>query len=152
MKIYPESAAVQLEFDKVKSLLQAYCKTAHAKDKAENLRIHTRKEFIELELQQSYEYKLLLQQAQYFPHDFVLNISRDIQLLGIAGGVLSGEQFIAVRKLAENTEKIFRWFDNETKTAYPALAKVIAHTHYEKKIIALIDEVLDEQCNVKDNA
>lgn len=152
MKIYPESAAVQLEFDKVKSLLQAYCKTVHAKDKAQNLRIHTRKEFIELELQQSYEYKLLLQQSQYFPNDFVLNISRDIQLLGIPGGLLTGEQFMHVRKLAENTEKIFRWFDNERKTAYPALAKVIAYTRYEKVIIALIDEVLDEQGNVKDNA
>ena len=32
------------------------------------------------------------------------------------------------------------------------LAKVIEHTYYEKAIIALIDEVLDENGHVKDNA
>ncbi len=152
MKLYPESAAVQLEFDKVKALLKEHCKTEYAKDKAEQLRIHTRKEYIELELQQSYEYRLLLQQAQYFPNDFVLNISRDIKLLGIPGGMLTGEQFMQVRKLAESMEKKFRWFDNERRSAYPALWKVIADTYYEKIIIKLIDEILDEDGNVKDNA
>ena len=34
MKIYPESAVVQLEFDKIKSLLAAHCKTDFAKEKA----------------------------------------------------------------------------------------------------------------------
>jgi DNA mismatch repair protein MutS2 len=35
---------------------------------------------------------------------------------------------------------------------FPALTKVIAGTYYEKAIIELIDEVLDENGNVKDNA
>ena len=53
MKFFPESALQQLEYEKVKTLLAEYCKTAFAKDKAATLRIHTKKEFIELELQQS---------------------------------------------------------------------------------------------------
>ena len=67
MKIFPESALLQLEYDKVKTLLAEYCKTEYAKDKAANLRIHTKKEFIDLELKQSHEFKLLLQTGQYFP-------------------------------------------------------------------------------------
>lgn len=152
MKLYPETADVQLEFTKVKALLTEHCKSEYAKNKAENLRIHTRKEFIELELQQSNEYKLLVLQSQYFPNDYILNISREIKLLGIPGGSLSGEQFLQVRKLAESIEKIFRWFDNERRTAYPALAVVIKDTYYEKVILELIDEVLDENGNVKDTA
>ena len=57
-----------------------------------------------------------------------------------------------IRKLAESIEKIFRWFDNERRIAYPALSKVIEDTYYEKTIAELIDEVLDEYGNVKDNA
>ncbi|MBA2561403.1 MAG: hypothetical protein H0V14_00560, partial [Chitinophagaceae bacterium] len=60
MKLFPESAIYQLEFDKIKVLLVAHCKTEYAKSKAENLRIHTKKEFIEPQLQQTHEYKLLL--------------------------------------------------------------------------------------------
>ncbi|TKK70925.1 DNA mismatch repair protein MutS [Ilyomonas limi] len=152
MKIYPESAVVQLEFDKVKSLLAAHCKTDFAKNKAENLRIHTHKNYIELELQQSHEYKLVEMHSMYFPNDFTLNIQRDIKLLGITGSMLTGEQFINLRRLAENIGSIFRWFDAERRLAYPALTKVIENTYYEKAIAVLIDEVLDEGGNVKDNA
>ncbi len=152
MKLYPESAAVQLEFDKIKALLTAHCNGEYAKHKAEQLRIHTKKEYIELELQQTNEYKLLLQNAQYFPNDFTINISRQIKLLGIPGSTISGEEFMLIRRLADSMEKVFRWFDNERRIAYPALQKVIEQSYYEKTIILLIDEVLDETGYVKDTA
>ena len=152
MKLYPESAVTQLEFDKVKALLNGHCKTEYAKNKANALRIHNRKEYILTELQQTHEYKMLTQVGMYFPNDYVLNISRDIKLLSIPGSTLTGEQWMQVRKLAESIEKIFRWFDNERRLAYPALSKVIAESYYEKVIIELIDEVLDEYGNVKDSA
>ena len=152
MRLYPESAAVQLEFDKVKSLLKEHCKTEYAKEKADNLRIHTKREYIELELQQSHEYKLLLQQSQYFPNDFISNISKEIKLISIPGATLSGDQFLQIRKLAENISNIFRWFDADRRSAYQALTKVIKDSYYEKIIIVLIDDILDEQGVVKDNA
>ena len=152
MKFFPESALQQLEFEKVKTLLAEYCKTEYAKDRAANLRIHTKKEFIDLELRQSHEYKLLLQTGIYFPNDFILNLTKELKLLGISGAVLSGEQFLHIRRLAENTGSIFRWFDNERRIAYPALSKVIENTYFEKLITVLIDEILDESGSVKDSA
>ena len=152
IRFFPESALVQLEFEKVKTLLAEYCRSSYAKTKADSLRIHTKKEFIETELQQTNEYKLLLQGGQYFPNDFVHNISKELKLLSIPGAVLSGEQFMFIKKLAENTGNIFRWFDNERRIAYPALTKVVEDSYYEKAIIGLIDDVLDEAGNVKDDA
>ena len=152
MRVFPESALVQLEFDKIEMLLTEHCKTEFAKLKAEDLKIQVQKELIQLELQQTNEYKLVINTGQYFPSDHDLNLSREIKLLSIPGAVLSGEQFIQVRKLAESLQSIFRWFDAERRTAYPALAKVIANTYYEKAIIQTIDEVLDDNGTVKDNA
>jgi DNA mismatch repair protein MutS2 len=152
MRLYPESAAVQLEFDKVKSLLMAHCATEYAKTKAETLRIHTKKEFIELDLMQTNEYKQISLLQQYFPNDFSQNLSKDIKLLGIPGALLGGEQWMPIRRLAENTASIFRWFDNERRLAFPGLSKVIEGTYFEKKIIENIDEILDENGTVKDNA
>src|SRR5882757_1491049 len=152
MKIFPESALVQLEFDKIRTLLAEHCNTEYARAKAGDLRIHTRREFIEWELRQAHEFKLLLQNGQYFPNDQSLNLSRELKLLGIPGATLSGDQFLQIRRLAESMQSIFRWFDPERKIAYPALARVIAHTQYEKSIITKIDEVLDESGIVRDNA
>lgn len=152
MRVFPESALVQLEFEKVKALLLAHCRTEYAKEKAAQLRIHTKKEFIQLELQQSYEMKLLMEQSQYFPTDYVLNLSRELKLLSIPGAVLSEEQLVNIRKLAENAKSIFHWFDTERRTAYPALSDVIEGSYYEKVILELINDVLDESGIVKDDA
>ncbi|WP_407520946.1 DNA mismatch repair protein MutS [Lacibacter sp. MH-610] len=152
MRVFPESALVQLEFEKVKALLLAHCRTEYAKEKAAQLRIHTKKEFIQLELQQSYEMKLLLEQSQYFPTDYVLNLSRELKLLSIPGAVLSEDQLVNIRKLAENAKSIFHWFDAERRTAYPALSNVIEGSYYEKVILELINDVLDESGIVKDDA
>ncbi|MEP6684967.1 MAG: DNA mismatch repair protein MutS [Parafilimonas sp.] len=152
MKLYPESAEQQLEFSKVKNLLSAYYNTEYAKEKAEHLRIHTKKEIIVLQLQQAFEYKLILEQKQVLPNDFSLNISRSLKLLSIEGSVLQVEDFMHVRKLSFSNEKLFRWFDIERRLAYPALYKVLENSYYEKKIIQFIDEVFDETGNVKDSA
>ena len=92
MKFFPESALVQLEYEKVKTLLAEHCRTEYAKYKTNHLRIHTKKEFIETELLQTYEFKLLKQSGHYFPNDFVLNLEKDLKLMAIPGAALAGEQ------------------------------------------------------------
>ncbi len=152
LKLFPASAYIQLEFDKIKVLLLEHCASEYAKEKAQELQIYTNKESIETELRQSYEFKQLISTGTYFPNDYVLNLSRELKLLSIPGAVLAGEEFIQLRRLAESIEKVFRWFDNEQKTVYPGLAKIIGRTHYEKAVMKLIDDVLDEQGQVKDTA
>ncbi len=152
MKLFPESASYQLEFDKIKNLLIENCRTEYASEKAASLQIHTRKDIIDLALQQTNEYKLVDQGKLLFPSEPVVNISREIKLLGINGAMLSGEQFLQVKKLAVLIQSIFRWFDEERRQAYPGLAKVVSETYYEKLIIQAINQVLDDAGIVKDNA
>jgi len=149
---FPASAPVQLEYDKVKALLAGFCQTEYAKSKAEDLRIHTRIQFIEQELSQANEFKVLLQSGQHFPNEFTQSIQRELKLVAIPGAALSGEQLLLIRKLAENTHQLFRWFDKDRKVTYPWLSQVIAGTQYEKAVIKLIDTVVDETGQVKDSA
>ena len=152
MKLYPESASYQLEFDKIKHLLTEKCRSEFAKSKASELRIHTRKESIELQLKQSHEYKQLVQNGINFPNDYILNLSRELKMLGIEGSMLVGEELVSIRKLANSMEAIFRWFDPERRTVYTGLAEVISGTYFEKAILQMINDVIDDNGNVKDNA
>src|SRR5687768_10676193 len=79
IRAFPDSALVQLEFDKIKALLEAHCQTEYAKEKSQSLRVHTRKEFIELELNQTNEFKILVQNGQYFPLDYILNLAKELR-------------------------------------------------------------------------
>ncbi|MBV9960624.1 MAG: DNA mismatch repair protein MutS [Parafilimonas sp.] len=152
MKLYPESAEQQLEFSKIKNHLSAYCNTEYAKEKVSHLRVHTKKEFITLQLQQTFECKLILEQNQVLPSDFTLNLARALKLLSIEGSVLQAEDFMHIRRLTVNTEKVFRWFDTERRSAYHALYKVLENSYFEKAILHLIDEIFDDSGNIKDNA
>jgi DNA mismatch repair protein MutS2 len=151
MKLFPASAIHQLEFDKIKNLLAGHCRTEYAGARAENLRIHTRLEFIKPELNQTREYKLFFTNQLHFP-DEVLNLSGELRLLGIGGSTLSGHQFLQIRKMAVAIQQLFRWFTDDRREAFPYLALVIKDTYYEKAIIGLIDGILDEEGHVKDNA
>ncbi|HEV8272877.1 MAG TPA: DNA mismatch repair protein MutS [Chitinophagaceae bacterium] len=152
MKLFPESAYIQLEFDKVKTLLAEHCRSEYAIEKAHLLRIHTQIEFIGAELRQSYEYKQLLQNTIYFPNDPVFNLSKELKLLSIPGAILAGDELIEIRKLAELMKNIFRWFDAERRNVYNGLVKIIDGTYYEKVIAEMIDDIIDESGQVKDNA
>ncbi|OLY92630.1 DNA mismatch repair protein MutS2 [Cnuella takakiae] len=152
MKLFPESATVQLEFDKIKELLHGKCRTEYARNKASELRIHTHKAYIEKELKQTHEFRQIQQNGIYFPNDYVLNLSKDLRLLAIPGAVFTGDQLVNLRKLALSMEAIFRWFDKERREAYEALALVIEGSYYEKAILQLINDVVDETGAVKDNA
>ena len=152
MKLYPESASIQLELDKIKALLHEKCRLEWSKAKAAELRIHTQKAYIERALKQTHEFTQLLRNGVYFPNDYVLNLARELKLLGIPGAVMTGEQLVAIRKLALSIESIFRWFDAERRKAYDAMLLVIEGTYYEKAILELIDEVIDENGHVKDTA
>ena len=149
IRYFPESALGQLEFDKIRDLLAEKCKSVYAKEKAVSLRIHTRLEFIEIELKRTSEFKDLLDQGLYFPNEESLNLTREIKLLGLSGAVLSGDQFLQIRKMADTLRLIFHWFDRERRLAYPALTTVIKDSYYEKAIIQSIDEVLEENGQVK---
>src|SRR6267378_1840698 len=135
IRYFPESALGQLEFDKIRDLLAEKCKSAYAREKAAGLKIHTRLEFIQVELQRTSEFKSLLEQGQYFPNEDSLNLSREIKLLGLPGAVLSGEQFLQIRRLADAVRQIFHWFDREKRLAYAGLASVIKNSYYEKAIV-----------------
>jgi DNA mismatch repair protein MutS2 len=152
MRLYPESALLQLEFDKVQALLAQHCKTEFALQASHDLRIHNHITYIETALHQAHEFKLILSAGQYFPIDFTQNIHKDIKLLGIPGASLTGEQYNLIRRLLDNAGDLFRWFDTERREAFPAMASVIKDSYYEKKLREMIDDVLDEIGQVKDNA
>jgi DNA mismatch repair protein MutS2 len=152
MRLFPASAHQQLEFDRVVERLVSHCRGEWAKACAREIRIHNQIDHIRLALGQTQEFKWLLDQGLAFPTEEPLSILRELQLLGLSGAVLTGEQWMQIRRLLTDTESVYRWFNPERKIAYPSLVTVLSGTEYEKKIIARIDDVLEPNGQVRDQA
>ena len=121
MRVYPENALTQLEFDKITAILLNYCQTSMGVEQVNEMRIHTHQTYIELALRQTEEFKFIRLANQYFPTDFILDIRKDLKLLGIPGAQLTGEQWLLVRKLCDHIQQVFKWFDAERQMAYSNL-------------------------------
>jgi len=152
MRVYPENALTQLEFDKITAILLNYCQTNMGVEQVNEMRIHTHQKYIEEALRQTEEYKYIKLANQYFPNDFVLDIRKDLKLLGIPGAQLTGEQWLLVRRLSDHLHQVFKWFDAERQMAYSNLYEVVKNSYYEKAIVECIDLIIDDRGSVKDNA
>ena len=151
MQLYPATAAESLEFNKICELLLHKCRTDAARDRVETIRFHTRHDHMRKELLQTSEFKTILQVGDHFPNDFTSNVTRELRLLQIPGGVLTGEQLLAFNHLALNIKDILLWFKKQDEL-FPSLRTLAEHIVYEKKMHELITSVIDESGIVRDNA
>jgi DNA mismatch repair protein MutS2 len=151
MQLYPAHAAEALEFNKVCELLLHKCRTDAARERVVNIRFHTQMVHMEKELSQANEFKGLLQGGDHFPNDFTRGMDKELRLLSISGGVLSGEQLLSFQQLALNLRDILLWFKKHNDL-FPNLRALCEHIAYEKKISDVIMSVIDEGGIVRDNA
>lgn len=151
MNLYPERAVESLEFHKVQQLLQGYCRTDAAKQRAQSLKFQTKIEYIERALMQTEEYRNILSSQDHFPNDFTRNMQKELKLLSISGAVLNGEQLNALKNLALTIRDMMAWFKRHNEL-YPHLRLLSEKIIYEKHIAEIIQEVIDDQGVVRDNA
>lgn len=151
MLLYPARAVEALEFDKICQLLKEKCRTDGARERVENIRFHTKLEYVERELLQTREYKSTLRTDDRFPNDFTKNISKELKLLSISNASLSGEQLLSFQHLAQNTKDILLWF-KKNESLFNNLRAIAENITYEKQIVEIISSVIDDTGTVRDNA
>ncbi|MCB9046091.1 MAG: DNA mismatch repair protein MutS [Chitinophagales bacterium] len=151
MQLYPAHAAEALEFDKIRTMLHKKCRTDAAHERVDSLRFHTRLEYIEKELNETHDYKMLLGGGESFPNDFTTNLQKELKLLSIPRSVLSSQQLLSCYKLAINMRDILIWFSKH-EGLYKHLRAICEHISYDKQIAQVITAVIDDTGNVRDNA
>ncbi len=149
--LYPEKTLEALEFEKIRLLLLNYCQTDSAKEKTAQLRFHTRLDYMQRELEQTHEFLQTLMGPAVFPLHFTHNIQRELKLLSLSGAMLRAEDLLFVWQLTRCIQDILTWFKNHNEL-YPQLHEIVAGIEYEKSIIQIIKEVIDDAGQVKDNA
>ena len=151
MQLYPANAAEILEFNKVCDLLKLKCRTDAARERVENIRFHTRLDHMERELQQTNEYRQIIAGSEHFPNDFTRNMQKELKLVSVPGGVLTGEQLLSFQQLSISIRDILLWFKKHNEL-FPQLRAISERIAYEKKVTELIGTVVDEMGIVRDTA
>jgi DNA mismatch repair protein MutS2 len=151
LQVYPAHAADSLEFNKVRELLLAKCRTDEARGRVAAMRFMSRAELIEKALKQTAEFKLTLGGGDYFPGEYTRNLVQELRLISVYNAVLTGESLAGLAMLAKTIQSILLWFKGHSGF-YPALEALTEGVAYEKDIVSIVHTVVDDMGQVRDNA
>jgi DNA mismatch repair protein MutS2 len=151
LHFYPEQALERLEFEKVRALLLVKCRTSYAKKAVQNIKFHTKKEYLEEALEQVNEYLQTLGGSDVFPNDFTKDISPALRLLKVEGAVLTGEDFVDLSALTLTVRDILLWLKRQNGL-FLRLEAIAIPVIYQKEILKTINEIVDESGVVRDSA
>lgn len=152
MQFEPKDIFEKLEYDKVKELLAKECQGELGRAKAQTLALRTDAAIIQRELEEVKEYRISLESPSPLPLRPYEDLSDDLKMLEIIDSVLSEEGLQRIGVILRSIQAIFRYFNNERQENFPHLYTIIQPVHFDPALITAIDQVLDEEGNIKPDA
>lgn len=151
MKIYPNNLPELLDFNYITQHIEAYCFGAKAKQLALALKPMVQFDQIDVQLSELNEYFMAIMRGDEVSVTPYPEIEKELHLLGIQNSALSAGQFASLRKAIQITLHILQFFKDKEEV-YPYLHKKLAPIHPEKQLLAFIDDILDKDGIVRDDA
>lgn len=151
MNVYPKNLAEQVDFNYILQRLQEYCYSSKSKDMVQTLTPSASFALIQLQLTETNEYLLSIHKGDSLISGHFPDVANELRLLGIENAVLSTAQTVQLRKLVILANELIRFFKDK-EMVYPFLKKRIDFLEEDKIIIQTIDDVIDKEGVIKDDA
>src|SRR4051812_28930549 len=126
MKIFPASNLVISEFEKIKKLAEEECMSEPGRQMIMNATCFTDFNQVELLLQQAQEFKKIAENGEPFPYDSFVDITKDLQMLGIQNSVLAADSFLKLLDFSRGVKDVFAFFEKR-KSLYPVFSEMSAN-------------------------
>lgn len=152
MQLEPKDLFEKLEFDKILALLVNECYGLLGKQAVHQLPMMTDVAAIERCLNETWEYKITIEQNDHFPLSGYEDLAEDLKYLHIEDYVLPEDAWRRILNVLQITGDIFRFFDKDRKEIYPHLFDIIRPIDYDPTLAKAIQRVFDEEGNIKPNA
>ncbi len=153
MLVYPSNITALLRFDAILEVLKQYCHSEIGIRRLETQPWIHDKFLLEKELRKVVEFKNIFTFDIPFPalscHDLTINFEH----IHIENSYLDIEVFLKIKDNASAIESIVKFFKDRTdKQEFPYLESIVRSAFFDRKIIQLVDQVIDEKGAVKSNS
>ncbi|MEL6925932.1 MAG: endonuclease MutS2, partial [Bacteroidota bacterium] len=148
----PRDLFEKLEFDKIILLLEKECLGEQGKEAIRTMPLHTDAVLLEQLLTEVSEFKLSLEEKDYFPISVYEDISEDLRMLAVEGYVLPVEGLQRVNNQLLITAAAYKFFTAPRKEIYPSLLAILSDVQFDESLHQLIDKIIDENGDIRPNA
>lgn len=149
--VYPESAVEKLGFLDIKEQLKTKCLSEMGRFMVDRIQPLTQFSQIEKFLNQTYEFKELLETDSPLPLDHIYPIKKYAEKAKVEGIGLTEEEFFQVL-LSLNTVFAIILYFKERDGVYASLESLFEYLPIEKAIVRDIESIIDVKGKMKSNA
>lgn len=153
MLVYPSNITAVLRFDAILEALKQYCHSEIGIRRLEAQPWIQDKLLLEKELKKVVEFKNIFAFDIPFPALSCHDLIKDFEHIHLENAYLDIEVFLRIKDNATAIESIIKFFKDRTdKQEFPHLESIVRSAFFDRKIIQLIDQVIDEKGAVKSNS
>lgn len=153
MFLYPEKIESTLHVTQIKNWVLDYCLSSLGRERIAAQATYANAIELERELRKVNEFKNLLMLGIPFPSDGYHDLKEDLKYVHIENYVLDAEQFIRIKSSVIAIDQIHQFFKSrQDKNEFPQIEAIIKMAFFDKKIIAIIQQVFDEKSEIKSSA
>ncbi|MGL4630875.1 MAG: endonuclease MutS2 [Leadbetterella sp.] len=159
MDTLPSNIEEKLGFESIRERLKSLCLSPQGVARIDKLKPSSRFDFCKRVLQQTAEFKSILEFKEDFPSQNYSDLGHYLQKLKLEGYFLDVEEFSDLRGTLYTVQRIFDFFSKCTETEFPQLFALYYKALPQQtagnswiKVIYAIDSVIDESAKVRDTA
>lgn len=151
MELLTEQTEIKLGFDRIRALLEQRAGTDAGKERCRTLQTLRKPYEAKKELERVAECKKLLLYDEAFSLEFTGSVDPMINHASVAGNWLTAADVFHMVKWLRMIRHLMNYFKTR-KEKYPALWKVMERVDWNKDLLAMLESLVDDRGNIKDNA
>ncbi len=149
--LFPDNIFQKLGFDEVKALVSQECMSVMGRDLVDKMQFISNYDLLHKLLKQTAEFKQVLQSGLSFPSEHYYDLKTLLQKVRIEGTFLPEEDFFKVQLSLQTVFACIHFF-KEQEGLYPSIELLFKDLQPDKKILYLIEQIIDSKGKIKINA
>ncbi|MGD2035684.1 MAG: Smr/MutS family protein [Bacteroidales bacterium] len=151
--IFPDSFENKIGFDRVRQMISDYCLCRLGKNRADQMAFDTAADSIEHELNLTEDIRKILQFEENFPQDNYIDSTVCLEKIRVPGTYAETGELNQLNKSLLTLKSLEHFFSKEEiREKYGTISREVSGLEYFPFIGKKLDNVLDGQGNIKDNA
>lgn len=150
--VYPTNFEQKIGFDQIRSLVSQRCISPLGLNFVSKIRMSTKPVIIKAMLEQVEEMRQILLFDTHFPAQDYFDMSEEISMLKLEGSYIDTDALSRLKCMLVVIERIILYIQKRETEKYPHLTTLVNHLAFDHTLISLLDRVVDEKGNIRDNA
>jgi DNA mismatch repair protein MutS2 len=150
--LYPNTLETKLGFDTIRERLKEACISPLGQDYVEKIRFTDNVQLIDRLLQQTTEFKQIVQYEPDFPNSNYLDVRSQLSRARVEGLALTEAEFFDLKLVLRTVQDCLRFLTKREDNNFPFLRELAGPVGIDKKIPDSLERVIDDRGNVRDSA